>query len=33
LMSFSWKFLLPVSLANIVVTGFGLEFFKWMGWW
>ncbi|HHW60466.1 MAG TPA: NADH-quinone oxidoreductase subunit NuoH [Syntrophomonadaceae bacterium] len=33
LMSFSWKILLPVSLANLVLTGFGLEFFKWMGWW
>jgi NADH-quinone oxidoreductase subunit H len=33
LMSFSWKFLIPVSLANIVLTGVGIEIFKWMGWW
>ncbi|MGS0764537.1 NADH-quinone oxidoreductase subunit NuoH [Syntrophomonas curvata] len=32
LMSFSWKVLLPVSLANIVVTGVGIYVFKWMGW-
>ncbi|MEA1961999.1 MAG: NADH-quinone oxidoreductase subunit NuoH [Bacillota bacterium] len=33
LMSFSWKFLIPVSLANIVLTGVGIEIFRWMGWW
>lgn len=33
LMSFSWKFLIPVSLANILLTGAGIECFKWMGWW
>ncbi|MDD2586755.1 MAG: NADH-quinone oxidoreductase subunit NuoH [Syntrophomonadaceae bacterium] len=32
LMSFSWKFLIPVSLANIFLTGAGIHFFKWMGW-
>lgn len=32
LMSFSWKFLIPVSLANILLTGAGIEFFMWMGW-
>lgn len=32
LMSFSWKVLIPVSLANILVTGLGLEIFRWMGW-
>ncbi|MGI5911591.1 MAG: NADH-quinone oxidoreductase subunit NuoH [Syntrophomonadaceae bacterium] len=32
LMSFSWKFLLPISLANIVVTGVGIYLFKWIGW-
>lgn len=32
LMSFSWKILIPVSLANILVTGLGLEFFRVMGW-
>jgi len=32
LMSFSWKFLLPVSLANIVITGVGIYIFKWIGW-
>jgi len=32
LMSFSWKVLLPVSLANIVVTGVGIYVFRWMGW-
>ncbi len=33
LMSFSWKVLIPVSLANIVLTGCGIHLFKWMGWW
>ncbi|MGR6835457.1 NADH-quinone oxidoreductase subunit NuoH [Syntrophomonas erecta] len=28
LMSFSWKVLIPVSLANILVTGVGLHLFK-----
>ncbi|NLB88688.1 MAG: NADH-quinone oxidoreductase subunit NuoH [Syntrophomonadaceae bacterium] len=32
LMAFSWKFLIPVSLANIVLTGCGIHLFKWMGW-
>jgi NADH-quinone oxidoreductase subunit H len=32
LMSFSWKVLIPVSLANILVTGLGIEFFRVMGW-
>ncbi|MDH7498173.1 MAG: NADH-quinone oxidoreductase subunit NuoH [Syntrophomonadaceae bacterium] len=32
LMSLSWKVLIPVSLANIVVTGAGLELFRAMGW-
>lgn len=32
LMSFSWKILIPVSLANILVTGVGLQFFRIMGW-
>lgn len=32
LMSFSWKVLIPVSLANILVTGFGIQLFQWMGW-
>lgn len=33
LMSFSWKVLIPLSLANIVLTGCGIHLFKWMGWW
>ena len=33
LMSFSWKLLIPVTLANIMLTGVGIEVFKWMGWW
>ncbi|MBC7075313.1 MAG: NADH-quinone oxidoreductase subunit NuoH [Syntrophomonadaceae bacterium] len=32
LMSFSWKFLIPVSLGNILFTGAGIYFCKWMGW-
>lgn len=31
LMGFSWKVLIPVSLANIVVTGIGLYLFKGIG--
>jgi len=32
LMSFSWKVLVPVSLGNILLTGTGIYFCKWMGW-
>ena len=32
LMSFSWKVLIPVTLANILVTGIALQVFKGMGW-
>lgn len=32
LMSLSWRVLIPVSLANVLVTGVGIEFFHWMGW-
>ncbi|HNX28671.1 MAG TPA: NADH-quinone oxidoreductase subunit NuoH [Syntrophomonadaceae bacterium] len=32
LMSFSWKILVPVSLANILLTGAGIYFFQGMGW-
>ncbi|HWP97276.1 MAG TPA: NADH-quinone oxidoreductase subunit NuoH [Syntrophomonadaceae bacterium] len=32
LMSLSWRVLIPVSLANVLVTGVGIEFFRWMGW-
>jgi NADH-quinone oxidoreductase subunit H len=32
LMSFSWKVLLPVSLANILITGAGIHLFRLMGW-
>lgn len=32
LLSFSWKVLIPVSLANVLVTGAGIQFFRWMGW-
>jgi len=32
LMAFSWKFLIPASLANVLLTGAGIHFFKWMGW-
>jgi NADH-quinone oxidoreductase subunit H len=32
IMALSWKVLVPVSLANIVLTGCGIEFFRWMGW-
>jgi NADH-quinone oxidoreductase subunit H len=31
LMSFSWKVLIPVTLVNIVATGFGLYIFKGIG--
>jgi NADH-quinone oxidoreductase subunit H len=31
LMAFSWKVLIPVSLFNIVATGFGLYIFKGLG--
>lgn len=36
LMHFNWKVLLPVSLANIVVTGIGIKVYqmvRMMGWW
>ncbi|PKM75937.1 MAG: NADH-quinone oxidoreductase subunit NuoH [Firmicutes bacterium HGW-Firmicutes-15] len=32
LMSLSWKVLIPISLVNIVLTGAGIEIFRWMGW-
>lgn len=32
LMAFSWKVLVPVSLANILLTGVGIYFLKGMGW-
>lgn len=32
LMSFSWKILVPLSLINILLTGAGIYFFRWMGW-
>ncbi|CFX28863.1 NADH:ubiquinone oxidoreductase, subunit 1/F420H2 oxidoreductase subunit H [Syntrophomonas zehnderi OL-4] len=32
LMSFSWKVLIPVTLANILVTGAGIQFLAGMGW-
>ncbi len=32
LMSFSWKVLVPLSLANILLTGAGIYFFQGMGW-
>lgn len=32
IMALSWKVLVPVSLANIVLTGCGIQFFRWMGW-
>jgi len=32
LMSFSWKVLIPVTLANILLTGIVLQVFKGMGW-
>ncbi|NPV91628.1 MAG: NADH-quinone oxidoreductase subunit NuoH [Firmicutes bacterium] len=31
LMNFSWKVLIPVSLANILLTGVGIEIFNWLG--
>lgn len=33
LMAFSWKFLIIVTLANLVLTGTGLEIAKVLGWW
>ncbi|MEG6616789.1 NADH-quinone oxidoreductase subunit NuoH [Peptococcaceae bacterium 1198_IL3148] len=32
LMGFGWKVLLPLSLANIFVTGLGIKIFEMMGW-
>lgn len=35
LMAFNWKFLVPLSLVNVLVTGIGLEIYKWyqtLGW-
>ncbi len=32
LMSFSWKVLIPVTLANILLTGAGIQFFQGMRW-
>jgi NADH-quinone oxidoreductase subunit H len=32
LMSLSWKALIPISLVNVVLTGAGIEIFRWMGW-
>lgn len=32
LMSFSWKILVPLSLINVLLTGAGIYFFRWMGW-
>lgn len=32
LMSFSWKVLVPLSLINVLLTGAGIYFFRWMGW-
>ncbi|WP_031515370.1 NADH-quinone oxidoreductase subunit NuoH [Desulfofalx alkaliphila] len=32
LMNFGWKVLLPVSVANVFVTGIGLKVFQMMGW-
>jgi NADH-quinone oxidoreductase subunit H len=36
MMHFNWKILLPISIANILVTGIGIkayEMFRVMGWW
>ncbi|MGI6686659.1 MAG: NADH-quinone oxidoreductase subunit NuoH [Bacillota bacterium] len=36
MMHFNWKVLLPISIANILVTGIGIkayEMFRVMGWW
>jgi len=30
LMAFNWKFLVPLSLANVLLTGIGLEVYKWL---
>lgn len=32
LMHLNWKFLLPVSLVNILLTGVGVKLFQFMGW-
>ncbi|MDA8337287.1 MAG: NADH-quinone oxidoreductase subunit NuoH [Peptococcaceae bacterium] len=32
LMSFGWKVLVPLSLANVFVTGFGMYVFRGIGW-
>lgn len=32
LMSFSWKFLVPLSLVNIFITGIGVYIYKGLGW-
>lgn len=32
LMAFGWKVLVPLSLANIFVTGVAMKAFQWMGW-
>ncbi len=32
LMSFSWKVLIPVSLANVLITGLGIKLIQSMGW-
>lgn len=31
LMNFSWKVLIPASLANILITGVGLQVYNWLG--
>jgi NADH-quinone oxidoreductase subunit H len=31
LMNFSWKVLIPASLANILITGVGLQVYSWLG--
>ncbi len=32
LMGFGWKLLVPLTLANIFVTGVAMKAFQWMGW-
>ncbi|MFZ5753202.1 MAG: NADH-quinone oxidoreductase subunit H, partial [Bacillota bacterium] len=32
LMHFGWKFLVPLSLANIFITGIGVYLYKTIGW-
>lgn len=32
LMHFNWKFLLPLSLVNIVITGIGIKLVNWLNW-